>query len=102
MSKDLRVRVKVYVSEDDMNVSSVTDVWNSANWAEREVYDMFGLNFEGHPNLRRILLPDWWEGHPLRKDYDLNGPDEEGLIDHVLKEAAGDEDFGPGSGSRGW
>ena len=69
ISKDLRVRLKVYVPEDDMNVSSVTDVWNSANWAEREVYDMFGLNFEGHPNLVRILTHRQFEGHALRKDY---------------------------------
>ncbi len=66
---DLRLRVKVYVPEDDMSVSSVTDIWRSANWAEREAYDMFGFNFEGHPNLVRILCHREFEGHALRKDY---------------------------------
>jgi NADH/F420H2 dehydrogenase subunit C len=69
IENDLRVRVKVYVPEDDMNVSSVTDVWQSANWAEREAYDMFGFKFEGHPNLVRILTHREFEGHALRKDY---------------------------------
>jgi len=67
--RDLRVRVKVYVPEDDMNVPSVTDIWQSANWAEREAYDMFGFHFEGHPNLVRILTHRQFEGHALRKDY---------------------------------
>ncbi|MDH3216997.1 MAG: NADH-quinone oxidoreductase subunit C [Candidatus Krumholzibacteria bacterium] len=66
---DLRLRVKVHVPEDDMNVSSVTDIWQSANWAEREAYDMFGFNFEGHPNLVRILCHREFVGHALRKDY---------------------------------
>jgi NADH/F420H2 dehydrogenase subunit C len=69
MSNDLRVRVKVYVPENDMSLSSVTDIWQSANWAEREAYDMFGFNFEGHPNLVRILCHREFEGHALRKDY---------------------------------
>jgi NADH/F420H2 dehydrogenase subunit C len=69
MPKDLRLRVKVYVPEDDMNVPSVSDIWHSANWAEREAYDMFGFNFEGHANLVRILCHREFEGHALRKDY---------------------------------
>lgn len=69
LPKDLRLRVKVYVPEDDMNVSSVADVWASANWAEREAYDMFGFNFQGHPNLARILCHREFVGHALRKDY---------------------------------
>jgi len=67
----VRVRVKVFVPEDDLNVASVTDLWESANWAERETYDFFGVNFEGHPNLVRILTHREFEGHALRKDYPL-------------------------------
>lgn len=63
-----RLRLKVRVNEGE-TVSTVTDVWPTANWHEREVYDMFGIQFEAHPDLRRILMPDDWEGHPLRKDY---------------------------------
>jgi NADH-quinone oxidoreductase subunit C len=65
----LRVRLLVPVPGDDPHVPSVTPVWPGANFAEREVYDMFGIVFEGHPDLTRILMPDDWEGHPLRKDY---------------------------------
>ena len=68
-----RLRVKVPVHENDLNISSVTGLWKGANWLERETYDMFGINFEGHPDLRRILMPDDFEGHPLRKDYPLRG-----------------------------
>jgi len=65
-----RVRLKVGIAEG-ASVDSVTDVWPSANWMEREVYDLFGVSFRNHPDLRRILLPPDWEGHPLRKDYPL-------------------------------
>ena len=68
-----RARVKVPVHENDLNIPSVTSLWRGANWLERETYDMFGINFEGHPDLRRILMPDDFEGHPLRKDYPLRG-----------------------------
>ncbi|HZY31355.1 MAG TPA: NADH-quinone oxidoreductase subunit C [Candidatus Methylomirabilis sp.] len=63
-----RVRLKVQVEEGEA-VPSVTPVWGTADWHEREVYDMFGVGVEGHPDLRRILMPEDWEGHPLRKDY---------------------------------
>lgn len=65
--------------EDDENpvVPSICDLWPAANPAEREVYDLFGVHFTGHPNLTRILMPGDWEGHPLRKDYPLRGPREE-------------------------
>jgi NADH-quinone oxidoreductase subunit C len=66
---DTRMRVKVFVPESDMNLPSVTDLWDAANWAEREAYDMFGFNFEGHPNLVRILCHREFVGHALRKDY---------------------------------
>ena len=63
-----RLRLKVRVDEGQ-RVPTVTGVWPTANWHEREVYDLFGVPFDGHPDLRRILMPDDWEGHPLRKDY---------------------------------
>ncbi len=77
-----RVRVKVQVGEDEA-VPSVTGVWPAANWLEREVYDMFGVRFAGHPDLRRILMPEEWQGHPERKDYPLEGPGELLLEDPV-------------------
>jgi NADH-quinone oxidoreductase subunit C len=68
--KNERLRLKAQAAENEP-VPSVTGVWRAANWLEREAYDMFGIRFEGHPDLRRILLPDEWQGHPLRKDYDI-------------------------------
>jgi NADH-quinone oxidoreductase subunit C len=70
-----RVRMKVRVGEDQP-LASVTGIWPAANWLEREVYDMFGVNFTGHPDRRRILMPDDWQGFPQRKDYPLEGPGE--------------------------
>ena len=70
-----RVRIKTRVAEQDA-VPSVAGIWPAANWLEREVYDMFGVRFAGHPDLRRILMPDDWQGHPERKDYPLEGPGE--------------------------
>ncbi|MBZ5541688.1 MAG: NADH-quinone oxidoreductase subunit C [Acidobacteriia bacterium] len=65
-----RLRLKVQAGADE-SVASVSGVWATANWLEREVYDMFGIDFAGHPNLKRILLPEEWQGFPLRKDYDI-------------------------------
>ena len=70
-----RVRLKVRVAERG-SVPSVASIWPAANWLEREVFDLFGIGFEGHPDLRRILMPDEWQGHPQRKDYPLEGPGE--------------------------
>jgi NADH-quinone oxidoreductase subunit C len=64
-----RFAVKVYCAREAPAVTSVADLWPAANWHEREAFDLFGIHFPGHPNLRRILLADDWEGHPLRKDY---------------------------------
>ncbi|HWQ14839.1 MAG TPA: NADH-quinone oxidoreductase subunit C [Roseiflexaceae bacterium] len=66
-----RVCLKVGVPEQDPSVPSLTSLWSTANWQERETFDMFGVTFSGHPSLDRILMPDEWEGHPLRKDVPL-------------------------------
>lgn len=68
-----RVRLKVKLSGDDARLQSVTPEFPSANFFEREVFDLFGIHFEGHPYLRRIMMPEDWEGHPLRKDYPVEG-----------------------------
>jgi NADH-quinone oxidoreductase subunit C len=74
-SREMRVGiiVRTRVPRDEPTIASVTDLWPAANWHEREVYDLFGIAFDGHPDLRRILLPDDWVGHPLRKDYEDAG-----------------------------
>ena len=68
-----RVIVKAYANDPDPELPSVTPIWTGADWMEREVFDLFGVAFPGHPDLRRILMPDGFEGHPLRKDYPLRG-----------------------------
>jgi len=70
------IRVKSYAEGDPPHISSVVGLWSTANWHERECYDMFGIIFDGHPDLRRILLWEGFEGHPLRKDYPVEGRDE--------------------------
>jgi NADH-quinone oxidoreductase subunit C len=88
-----RVRVKVKVGENQP-IPSVTGIWPAANWLEREVYDMFGVNFTGHPDRRRILMPEDWQGFPQRKDYPLEGPGEllmENPIDWLKLRQARDE-----------
>ena len=70
---NLRLTVRVMLNEPDLSVPSVVPLWEGANWMEREVWDMFGIRFEGHPDLRRILLPEEFAAHPLRKDYPLQG-----------------------------
>lgn len=68
-----RVRLKIFTEEEHPHVPTVTGVWGTANWHERETYDMFGIVFDGHPDLRRIYMPDEFEYHPLRKDFPLMG-----------------------------
>jgi NADH-quinone oxidoreductase subunit C len=68
-----RIRLRVMIPSEAPVVETVTDVWPGANYYEREVFDLFGIRFEGHPNLRRIMMPDDWNGHPLRKDYPVEG-----------------------------
>ena len=68
-----RLRVKVYLDEDEPRVPTLWNIWKSANWLEREVYDMFGVIFENHPDLRRILMPADYAGYPLRKDFPIKG-----------------------------
>ena len=71
LPRNKRLRIKARLAEDDLRIPSLTGLWKNANWLEREVFDMFGVNFEGHPDLRRIFMYDCFEGYPLRKDYPL-------------------------------
>jgi NADH-quinone oxidoreductase subunit C len=71
--KKERVRLKGRLDSSSPSIESVTSVWPAANFYEREVFDLFGIRFTGHPNLKRIMMPDNWEGHPLRKDYPVEG-----------------------------
>ena len=73
VERNQRVRLKCRLHGEDPVIESVTSVWRGADWYEREVFDLFGIRFLNHPNLRRIMLPDDWEGHPLRKDYPVTG-----------------------------
>ncbi|MGA2117620.1 MAG: NADH-quinone oxidoreductase subunit C [Bryobacteraceae bacterium] len=73
VERNLRVRLKCRVPGSDPAIDSVTSIWRGANWYEREVFDLFGVRFAGHPDLRRIMLPDDWEGHPLRRDFAVTG-----------------------------
>jgi NADH-quinone oxidoreductase subunit C len=74
LSRRETIRLRVRLRGEDPVTQSVVPVWPTANWHEREIFDLLGIRFEGHPNLRRMLLPDDWEGYPLRKDYPVEGP----------------------------
>ncbi|MGE0101301.1 MAG: NADH-quinone oxidoreductase subunit C [Blastocatellales bacterium] len=73
LDRNHRLRVKVFVDEDDARLPTLWNVWKTSNWLEREIFDMFGITFDGHPDLRRILMPADYEGHPLRKDFPIKG-----------------------------
>ncbi len=73
VTEDERLRLKCRLGGDAPTIDSVCSVWRSADWYEREVFDLFGVTFKGHPNLTRILMPNDWEGHPLRKDFPIHG-----------------------------
>ncbi len=83
-----RLWIKVFVNDPDPEVSSLCAIWNGANWPEREVFDMFGIRFTGHPDLRRILTPDDFVDHPLRKDYPLRGKGEREAFNVVTRDSA--------------
>jgi NADH-quinone oxidoreductase subunit C len=85
-SDNVRLTVRVLLNEPDLAVPSVTSLWEGANWLEREVYDMFGIHFECHPDLRRILMPPEFTAHPLRKDYPLQGRGERHNFTAVTRE----------------
>jgi NADH-quinone oxidoreductase subunit C len=73
MSLKSRLRLIARLNSEDAAIDSIVDVWPSANFYEREIFDLFGVHFGGHPNLRRIMMPEDWQGHPLRKDYPVEG-----------------------------
>ncbi|HVK04697.1 MAG TPA: NADH-quinone oxidoreductase subunit C [Armatimonadaceae bacterium] len=85
-----RIVVKAQVDEDDPSIDTASGVWIGAEWPEREIYDLFGITFVGHGDLRRIMMPDDWVGHPLRKDYPLGG--EEVEFSHNVRDRVGAED----------
>lgn len=74
----LRLKVPLFAAKPE--IQSITDIWVGADWLEREVFDMFGITFTGHPDMTRILMPDDWKGHPLRKDYPMKGNMEESML----------------------
>jgi NADH-quinone oxidoreductase subunit C len=83
-----RLNIRVMLNEPELTVDSVVSLWEGANWMEREVWDMFGINFAGHPDLRRILMPDEFTAHPLRKDYPLQGRGERHNFPSITRDQA--------------
>lgn len=87
----LHIRVRAKVEEETPEIDSVTDLWEGANWHERECFDMFGIRFRGHPDLRRILMPEDWNGYPLRKDYPLRGKELWRGFREIIESPVGEE-----------
>ncbi len=87
-TKNHRLWARCFLNDPDPEVSTVTSVWNGANWLEREVWDLFGIRFVGHPDLRRILTWEGFEAHPLRKDYPLRGRGERVNFSRITEESA--------------
>jgi NADH-quinone oxidoreductase subunit C/D len=87
------VRIKVALHSNDLTIPSITGIWESANWYEREVYDMFGINFEGHPRLTRILMPKSWEGYPLRKDHYARATEQDPFVLTEIMRTAEDKEL---------
>ncbi len=94
-----RVVVKAQVDEDDPSIDTASGVWMAADWAEREIFDLFGIEFNGHPDLRRIMMPEDWVGHPLRKDYPLGG--EEVEFSHNVRDKGAERPGSHGVGATG-
>jgi NADH-quinone oxidoreductase subunit C len=88
MSRHRELRVRVFVPEGDATVASVHDIYTPANWDERETWDLFGIRFEGHPDLTRILMPEDWVGHPLRRDFPVGGEEVDFSEDHQTWQTA--------------
>lgn len=88
VSRNERLWVKVYVNDPNPAVPTLTTIWRGANWTEREVYDLYGITFVGHPDLRRIVCPDWFTAYPLRKDYPLTGRGEREQFEIVRRDSA--------------
>jgi NADH-quinone oxidoreductase subunit C len=88
LSHNHRLWLKVFVNDPEPQIPSLTDLWAGANWPEREVFDMFGIRFTGHPDLRRILTADWFKDHALRKDYPLRGKGERENYPVITRESA--------------
>ncbi len=86
LERNERLQVKIRVPEDDLEVDSITSVWRAATWPEREAYDMYGIKFKGHPNLKRLLMWDEFPAYPLRKDYPLEGQGEERHLTYTTRE----------------
>jgi NADH-quinone oxidoreductase subunit C len=83
-----RLTVRVFLNEPDLDVASMVPLWSGADWMEREVYDMFGIRFVGHPNLKRILMPEEFTSFPLRKDYPLQGRGERHNFERITRTEA--------------